>query len=47
MKIISRNINLTEEIVEASKKDYRANLVNLSQTTRDLLTRHYKKKGFM
>lgn len=45
--MISRNINITEELLEASKKDYKKNMVNMSVRIRELLTKYYKKQGFM
>ena len=45
--MISRNINITKELLEASKKDKEKNLVNLSVRIRELLVKHYKKQGFL
>lgn len=43
----TRNINLTKELIDASKKDYTKNLVNLSERVRGLLRKYYKNKGFL
>lgn len=45
--MISRNINITKELLEASKKDKEKNLVNLSVRIRELLVKYYKKQGFL